>query len=72
MIGRIFDGMHLPRRTVSVPPLLWRAGFVVASRCFPAANVAMGIRMTKDMTFDSRPAVQDIGWKPRAFKPVFD
>lgn len=72
MIGRIFDGMRLPRRTVSVPPLLWRASFVVAKPLFPGANVAMGIRMMKDMTFDSGPAVRDIGWKPRAFNPVFD
>lgn len=72
MIGRIFDGLHLPRRTVSVPPLLWRAGFVVAKPLFPGANVAMGIRMMKDMTFDSDPAARDIGWKPRTFNPVFD
>ena len=72
MIGRIFDGLHLPRRTVSVPPLLWRAGFVMAKPLFPGANVAMGIRMMKDMTFDSGPAARDIGWKPRSFNPVFD
>jgi len=72
MIGRIFDGMRLPRRTISVPPLLWRAGFMLAKPLFPGANVAMGIRMMKDMTFDSTPAIQDLGWKPRAFNPVFD
>lgn len=72
MIGRVFDGMNMKRRTVSVPPLMWRAGFVVAKPLFPGANVAMGIRMMKDMTFDSGPAVRDIGWKPRAFKPMFD
>lgn len=72
MIGRVFDGMRLPRRMVSVPPLLWRAGFVLANPLFPDANVAMGIRMMMDMTFDSSPAVRDIGWNPRAFRPVFD
>ncbi len=72
MIGRVFDGLNLPRRTVSVPPLVWRAGFAIARPLFPGANVAMGIRMMKDMTFDSSPAVRDIGWKPRAFNPVFD
>ncbi|WP_192737869.1 epimerase [Bradyrhizobium sp. OAE829] len=72
MIGRIFDGMKLPRRTLSIPPLLWRAGFVVAKPLFPGANAAMGIRMTKDMAFDSTPAVRDFGWKPRNFFPVFD
>ena len=72
MIGRIFDGMRLPRRTISVPPLLWRAGFMLAKPLFPGANVAMGTRMMKDMTFDSAPAIRDLGWKPRAFNPVFD
>jgi len=72
MIGRIFDALRLPRRTVSVPPLLWRAGFAVAKPLFPGANVAMGIRMMKDMTFDSGPAVRDIGWNPRTFNPVFE
>ena len=72
MIGRIFDGMQLPRRTISVPSPVWRAGFILAKPLFPGANVAMGTRMMKDMTFDSTPAVQDFGWNPRAFKPVFD
>jgi nucleoside-diphosphate-sugar epimerase len=72
MIGRIFDGMRLPRRTISVPPSLWRAGFILAKPLFPGANVAMGTRMMKDMTFDSTPAVRDFGWNPRAFNPVFD
>ena len=71
MIGRIFDGMRLPRRTISVPPALWRAGFILAKPLFPGANVAMGTRMMKDMTFDSTPAVQDFCWHPRAFKPSF-
>lgn len=71
MIGRIFDGLNMPRRTVSVHPLLWRAIFLGAKPLFPGANVAMGIRMMKDMTFDSGPAVRDIGWKPRSFKPTF-
>jgi nucleoside-diphosphate-sugar epimerase len=71
MIGRIFDGMRLPRRTISVPPLLWRAGFMLAKPLFPGANVAMGTRMMKDMTFDCTPAIRDLSWKPRAFNPVF-
>jgi nucleoside-diphosphate-sugar epimerase len=72
MIGRIFDGLRLPRRTLSVPAFLWRTGFVLAKPLFPSANVAMGIRMMKDMTFDSTPAVRDLGWNPRNFNPVFD
>jgi nucleoside-diphosphate-sugar epimerase len=72
MIGRIFDGLRMPRRTVWVPPLLWRAAFFLAKPLFPGANVAMGIRMTKDMTFDSTPAKRDFGWNPRGFNPVFE
>jgi nucleoside-diphosphate-sugar epimerase len=72
MIGRIFDGLRLPRRTIPVPVFLWQAGFVLAKPLFPGANVAMGIRMMKDMTFDSTPAVRDFGWNPRAFNPVFE
>ncbi len=72
MIGRIFDGLRLPRRTVSVPAPLWRAAFGLAKPLFPGANVAMGIRMMKDMNFDAGPAIRDFGWNPRRFNPVFD
>jgi nucleoside-diphosphate-sugar epimerase len=72
MVGRIFDGLRKPRRTVPIPAWLWRTAFLVAKPLFPGANVAMGIRMTKDMTFDSEPATRDFGWNPRNFNPVFD
>jgi nucleoside-diphosphate-sugar epimerase len=72
MVGRIFDGIRRPRRTISVPAFVWRAGFALAKPLFPNANVAMGIRMMKDMTFDSTPAIRDFGWNPRRFNPVFD
>lgn len=72
MIGRIFDGLGMPRRTIPVPPLLWRAGFFLAKPLYPGANVAMGVRMMKDMTFDSTPAMRDFGWNPRAFNLAFD
>jgi nucleoside-diphosphate-sugar epimerase len=72
MVGRIFDGMQRPRRTISLPPSLWRAGFMLAKPLFPTANVAMGTRMMMDMTFDSTPAITDFGWNPRNFNPVFD
>lgn len=72
MIGRVFDGMGLPRRFVSVPPWLWRVAFAAINPLYPSANVAMGLRMMKDMTFDATPAIQDIGWRPRSFNPKFD
>ncbi|MCP3370963.1 SDR family oxidoreductase [Bradyrhizobium cajani] len=72
MIGRIFEGMGLPRRTIPIPVVIWRAGFVFAKPLFPGANVAMGTRMTRDMIFDSTPASRDFGWNPRSFRPSFD
>jgi len=72
MMGRIFDGLRLPRRTVAIPHFFWRAVFFVANPLFPGANAAMGMRMTQDMVFDSAPAARDFGWKPRMFNPVFD
>ena len=71
MIGRIFDGMKLPRRIVPIPALVWRAVFLWAGRLFPGANVAMGIRMMQDMAFDAQPAIADFGWQPRGFRPAF-
>jgi nucleoside-diphosphate-sugar epimerase len=71
MIGRVFDAMKLPRRTVSVPAPVWRLMFAVGKPLFPGANVAMGLRMMKNMTFDATPAATDFGWNPRPFRPVF-
>jgi nucleoside-diphosphate-sugar epimerase len=71
MVGRIFDGLHRPRRVVAVPPALWRAAFALAGPFISNANVAMGNRMAKDMTFDPTPAMQDFGWNPREFRPKF-
>jgi len=72
MIGRIFDGLQMPRRTISIPPFIWRIAFFFAKPLFPGANVAMGTRMMKNMAFDSAPAARDFGWNPRRFNPVFD
>ena len=72
MIGRIFDGLQLPRRIISVPAVLWKQASLWQTRFFPTSNVAMGLRMMKDMTFDATPAIRDFGWNPRPFHPVFD
>ena len=71
MVGRIFDGMHKRRRTVTVPRPLWRLAFAMARPFISDANVAMGNRMAKDMIFDPTPAMQDFGWSPRGFRPKF-
>jgi nucleoside-diphosphate-sugar epimerase len=72
MVGRIFDGLQRPRRTVPVPAYLWRMAFSFVKPLFPGVNVAMGTRMMKDMVFDRSPAEQDFGWSPRRFDPTFD
>ena len=72
MVGRIFDGLGMPRCMFTISPTLWRAAFVLAKPLYPNANVAMGIRMTTDMSFDIEPAQSDFGWKPRLFRPRFD
>jgi uncharacterized protein YbjT (DUF2867 family) len=71
MAGRIFDGLGKPRIIVPVPPLLWKVAFTLAQPLFPNANVAMGMRMAKDMVFDGSAARQDFGWNPRGFRPRF-
>ena len=71
MTGRVFDGLGKPRRIISLPPMLWRAAFALASPFLPRANVAMGNRMAKDMVFDASPAIKDFGWNPRGFRPQF-
>lgn len=72
MIGRIFDGLDRPRRTIPLPPILWRAVFRIAQRYFPNANAEMGRRMSTDMIFDASAAAQDFGWTPRPFHPRFN
>ena len=72
MVGRIFDGLGRPRRTVPVPAAVWRMAFDFVKPLFPGINVAMGTRMMKDMVFDRSPAEQDFGWRPRRFRPTFD
>lgn len=71
MCIRIFKGMGLRPRIVSLPPPLWRLGFAVGARFVPGATSAMGSRMDDDMTFDSAPAARDFDWNPRGFHPRF-
>lgn len=71
MVGRIFDGLGLPRIIVPVPGWAWRLVLPVAVRVLPGLSATMATRMAKDMTFDLAPAADEIGWKPRAFHPKF-
>ena len=72
MIGRVFDSLNKPRRFISLPAPVWKAGFAIAKPLLPSyANAAMGTRMMKDMVFDATPAIRDFGWKARRFNPHF-
>jgi len=35
MVGRIFDALVLPRRLISLPPLLWKAAFSLVNPLYP-------------------------------------
>jgi nucleoside-diphosphate-sugar epimerase len=72
MVGRVFDALGIPRRLVSLPPLLWKTAFSLARPLYPGVTSVMGERMIKDQAFDSSAAVSDFGWQARRFEPAFD
>ncbi|NEW86655.1 NAD-dependent epimerase/dehydratase family protein [Rhodopseudomonas sp. WA056] len=71
MVGRIFDGLGLPRIIVPVPDWVWRMILPVAVKVLPGLSATMATRMAKDMTFDAGPAAADLGFRPRPFRPRF-
>ncbi len=71
MCVRIFEALGRRPRLLSLPPVLWRAGFALASPWLPGAGASMGERMAEDLVFDAAPARAAFGWAPRAFRPVF-
>ncbi|QOZ56110.1 epimerase [Bradyrhizobium sp. CCBAU 53338] len=71
MVGRVFDGVGLPRRVISVPIPVWKLAFSAAALFLPGATSAMGTRMSEDLVFDSSDAARDFGWLPRDFHPTF-
>ncbi len=71
MVERIFEGLGRPPRIIGLPKPVWRAGLAVASPWLKGANAQMGARMAEDLTFDPAPAVRDLGWTPRDFRPRF-
>ncbi|MBN8551676.1 MAG: NAD-dependent epimerase/dehydratase family protein [Caulobacterales bacterium] len=68
---RIFEGLGMRPRILSLPPPLWRAGLALASPVLPGTTAQMGERMERDLVFDDAPARRDLGWSPRAFRPRF-
>ncbi|WP_022720660.1 NAD(P)-dependent oxidoreductase [Rhodopseudomonas sp. B29] len=71
MVGRIFDGLDLPRIIVPVPDFVWRLVLPIATTLLPGLSATMAVRMAKDMTFDSAPAAAAFGYAPRKFRPRF-
>lgn len=72
MVGRIFDGVGLPRRLIPLPPVVWKIAFALARPIYPGVTPLMGARMLKDMAFDSSYAFLDFGWRAREFRPRFE
>lgn len=71
MLVRIFHGLGRRPRIVSLPPPLWTLGLRVVGSRLPGVNASMGARMDADLTFDPGPAVRDLDWSPRPFRPRF-
>jgi nucleoside-diphosphate-sugar epimerase len=71
MAERVFEGLGRRPRIVTVPPVLWRTGLMLAAPVLPGATAAMGDRMAQDLTFDGSAAALDFGWSPRLFRPNF-
>jgi nucleoside-diphosphate-sugar epimerase len=71
MVGRIFDGLDMPRRAIPIPIAVWKIAFSALGLFLPGATSAMGSRMSEDLAFDSQEAIMDFGWRPRDFRPSF-
>lgn len=71
MVERIFEGLGRRPRILALPPELWRLGFTLAQPFLPGASAQMGARMEADLTFDSKPAQDDLNWRARPFRPRF-
>ncbi|MGY4287324.1 nucleoside-diphosphate-sugar epimerase [Bradyrhizobium sp. LM2.7] len=71
MVGRIFDGLSLPRRLIPLPPIVWKAAFSFAAPFYPSVTLSMGERMLTNLAFDSSAAVSDFAWNTRTFAPSF-
>lgn len=72
MAGRVFDALGLPRRFVDVPPVVLRCAGVAGQMLPRAFPVAMFERMNADLVFDHEPAIGDLGFRPRGFRPNVD
>lgn len=71
MVERIFYGLGKRPRILALPPEVWRLGFTLARPFLPGSSAQMGARMDADLTFDSKPAQDDLNWRARPFRPRF-
>ena len=71
MAERVFEGLGRRPRILSLPPPVWSLALKLASPILRGATTAMGDRMAEDLVFDAAPAVRDLGWSPRPFRPDF-
>jgi nucleoside-diphosphate-sugar epimerase len=72
MVERIFEGLGRPPRILTLPPSALRLGYVAARPWLPGSTADMLIRVAEDLVFDPAPAVRDLDWSPRPFRPRFE
>lgn len=71
MVSRIFVSLDRPVRIITVPVWLIRLGLwcLRQRKRHADLNIQMVHRMARDLIVDHQPAVRDLGYAPRPFRP---
>ena len=69
MVARVFTGLQLPQRMISLPLPLYRLCLRTAAGLFPGSGFSMNMadRMNQDLDFDDSEARHDFGFAPQRF-----
>lgn len=71
MVERIFEGLGRRPLILPIPLPLMRFAYALARPWLGDATAQMVDRVGEDLVFDPGPAVRDLGWAPRPFRPRF-
>lgn len=71
MAERVFEGLGRRPLILPLPLPLMRLGYALARPWLPNSTAEMIERVSEDLVFDPAPAVQDLAWSPRGFRPRF-